>query len=149
VTVADLTFGPRTLYDGRHRRILRGMVPADLHGAVERAFNVADVEALVGLYETDARMMGDDGTVIIGRDAIRSLYEDLTALGGRISLSTRYAVEQGDIALLSNQWSLEIDGAPVAGAITAEVARRQPDGSWRYVIDNPYGAPAEAADLTA
>jgi hypothetical protein len=30
-------------------------------------------------------------------------------------------------------------------AITAEVARRQPDGGWLYVIDNPYAGPATGA----
>ena len=57
-------------------------------------------------------------------------------------MTTRYSVEQGDIALLSNVWKFELDGSEAATAITAEVARRQPDGSWRYVIDNPYAAPA-------
>ena len=32
------------------------------------------------------------------------------------------------------------DGSPIEmGAVTAEVARRQPDGSWLYVIDNAVG----------
>ena len=35
---------------------------------------------------------------------------------------TRYAVESGDIALLSNEWTLEVEGNPVASAVTAEVA---------------------------
>jgi len=43
---------------------------------------------------------------------------------------------------LSNGWSLsgtEPDGTPVVlGATTAEVARRQADGTWRYVIDNAW-----------
>jgi ketosteroid isomerase-like protein len=118
------------------------MEPADLHAQVERAFNAADVDALVSLYEPDAQMMSDDGGVVTGLEGIRAVWTGFTELGGSIALTTRYAVERGDIALLSNAWTFELDGAPVASSITAEVARRQPDGSWRYVIDNPYGAPS-------
>ncbi|HZC99538.1 MAG TPA: hypothetical protein VFA46_04895 [Actinomycetes bacterium] len=54
----------------------------------------------------------------------------------------------GDLAFLSNTWSLSgtgPDGDPVdLGATTAEVTRRQPDGTWRYVIDNPWGDQAVA-----
>lgn len=122
------------------------MKPADLHNHVERAFNEANVDALVSLYEADAQMMTDDGSVVTGLEAIRAVWAGFAELGGRIALATRYAVEQGDIALLSNAWTFEMDGAPVASSVTAEVARRQPDGSWRYIIDNPYGVPMETLD---
>jgi len=55
---------------------------------------------------------------------------------------TRYAVEVEDTALLSNTWIFEGPGMTFS-ASTAEVARRQPDGSWRYVIDNPFGGVAD------
>ena len=38
------------------------MDPVSVHAAVESAFNDGDVDALVGLYEPDARMVRDDGT---------------------------------------------------------------------------------------
>ena len=38
------------------------------------------------------------------------------------------------------------DGSPAElGATTAEVARRQPDGSWLYVIDNAWGDQASSS----
>jgi ketosteroid isomerase-like protein len=54
------------------------------------------------------------------------------------------AFNAGDLAYLSNRWSLSggtmPDGSPAElGAVTAEVARRQPDGTWLYVIDNAWG----------
>jgi ketosteroid isomerase-like protein len=53
-------------------------------------------------------------------------------------------LQVGDLAYLSNRWSLAgatmPDGSPAElGAVTAEVARRQADGSWLYVIDNAWG----------
>ena len=50
----------------------------------------------------------------------------------------------GDIALTQNKWTIktiEPDGSPIEGTgISAEVIRRQADGSWKFIIDNPWGA---------
>jgi ketosteroid isomerase-like protein len=62
-----------------------------VHEAVESAFNRGDVDTLMNLYEPDARMVRDDGTVAIGLDEIRTVWGDLFVLGGRIRMVTRYA----------------------------------------------------------
>jgi ketosteroid isomerase-like protein len=53
---------------------------------------------------------------------------------GRITLDTKLVVRVGDLAFLTNRWSLTggtmPDGSPAElGAATAEVARRQSDGT--------------------
>lgn len=49
----------------------------------------------------------------------------------------------GDTAVLSAIWRFHgttTDGGDVSSSGTSiEVARREPDGSWRYLIDLPYG----------
>ncbi|MCU1352790.1 MAG: hypothetical protein JWM05_1999, partial [Acidimicrobiales bacterium] len=45
--------------------------PGAIHREVEEAFNAADVERLVALYEPDAQMVTPEGT-IGGIDAIRA-----------------------------------------------------------------------------
>jgi ketosteroid isomerase-like protein len=69
---------------------------------------------------------------------------------GRITVRSRFATAAGDLAVLSNEWTLTV-GDETMSAITAEVARREPDGSWLYVIDAPYASlePEEAAALAA
>ena len=78
-----------------------------------------------------------------GSDQVRAALQGFLALKGRITLNTKLVLTVGDLAYLANTWSLTgtgPDGNPVAsGATTAEVARRQADGSWRYVIDNALG----------
>jgi ketosteroid isomerase-like protein len=52
-------------------------------------------------------------------------------------------LEVGDLALVVGEWSFTgsgPDGEPVnLAAKNADVLRRQGDGSWRFVIDNPWG----------
>ncbi len=119
------------------------MEPGDLHRSVEEAFNAGDTEALVDLYEEGAAMATPDGTFLNGRDAIREQWSGFVAMGGNIRMTTRYAIVVGDTALLSNDWSFTGAGIKLSFR-TAEVARRQRDGSWMYVIDHPYAA----ADLS-
>jgi hypothetical protein len=46
-----------------------------------------------------------------------------------LSNDHRPVIRNGDLALTSTRLP--------AGGATVEVARRQPDGSWRWVIDQP------------
>jgi ketosteroid isomerase-like protein len=78
-----------------------------------------------------------------GSEQARAALQGFLALKGRIMLETKLVVTVGGLAYLANTWSLSgtgPDGNPVVlGATTAEVARRQADGSWRYVVDNAWG----------
>jgi uncharacterized protein (TIGR02246 family) len=118
--------------------------PEHIHGLFEQAFNAGDVEALIALYEPDAALVPQPGTVVEGTAGIRDSLRWFLDRGGRITLDTKLVVRVGDLAYLANRWSLTggtmPDGSPAElGAATAEVARRQPDGTWLYVIDNAWG----------
>jgi ketosteroid isomerase-like protein len=83
-----------------------------------------------------------------GSEQMRAALQAFLALKGHITLDTKLVVTVSDLAYLSNTWSLSgtgPDGNPVTlGATTAEVARRQADGTWRYAIDNAWGDQAVA-----
>ena len=117
--------------------------PAQIHREFENAFNAGDLDALVALYEPDAALIVQPGAVATGFDQIRPALQAFLDTGGKISLDTREVVTVGELAYLTNRWSLtgtNPDGTSLQmGAVTAEVARRQDDGSWLYVIDNAIG----------
>jgi uncharacterized protein (TIGR02246 family) len=123
---------------------------ADIHPAVEAGINDQDLDGLVALYAPDATLVLLDGTTVTGTDAIRAQYADLLEMKPRMAIRSRYVIEAGDLALLSNEWTLTIGDESVS-AITAEVARREADGGWLYVVDHPYASlePDEAAALAA
>ena len=124
-----------------------GVALADIHPSVEKAVNDRDLDGLMALYVPDAVMVLPDGSTVTGTEAIRGQWADLLAMEGRMTLRSRYAIEAGDLAILSNEWTYTA-GELAMGATTAEVARRQPDGSWLYVFDHPF-AGLDADELAA
>jgi uncharacterized protein (TIGR02246 family) len=118
--------------------------PEQLHRLFEQAFNAGDLDALTALYEPDAALIPQPGVLTEGTAAIREALQWFLDRRGQIALDTKLVVRVGDLAFLANRWSLTggtmPDGSPAQlGAATAEVARRQSDGTWRYVIDNAWG----------
>jgi uncharacterized protein (TIGR02246 family) len=118
--------------------------PEQMHDLFEQAFNAGDLEALMALYKPDAALIPQPGATAEGTAAIREALRWFLDRGGRIALDTKLVVRVDDLAFLSNRWSLTgatmPDGSPAElGATTAEVARRQSDGTWLYVIDNAWG----------
>jgi len=119
--------------------------PAEIHILFEQAFNLADVEALTALYEPSAVLV-IDGTEVIGRESIRKSFESLVAPGGRMTLETRAVVASDlGLAVLHGGWMIEsrmgTGSESATRGLSTEVVRKQPDGTWLFVIDSPYTPP--------
>jgi ketosteroid isomerase-like protein len=94
---------------------------------VERA-NAGDIGGLVALYEPHAVLADDDGQVAVGLNQIREFFVRFLDNRRKLESSNQAApLCSGELALTSSRLR--------NGAITAEVARRQPDGSWLWVVD--------------
>ena len=106
-----------------------------------RLFNAGDAAGLLALYEADALFVTPDGQEVRGIANIGPVIEAFLAMKATMTIELRSCHVQGDIASISNTWTLTGGGAPpdFAGK-TIEVLRRQADGSWRYIIDLPAGA---------
>ena len=71
--------------------------------------------------------------------AVREVLQGFIAMRGTMSQVAGTAFRNGDIALTHSHWKLELPDADPMEATTAEIVRLQPDGTWKYVIDNPWG----------
>ena len=65
------------------------------------------------------------------------------SMNGTLDIDVTRVLEADDLALVIGVWSFDgtgPDGEPVQlAARNADVLRRQSDGTWRFVIDNPWG----------
>jgi uncharacterized protein (TIGR02246 family) len=109
----------------------KALKPEDLTRLfVERA-NAADAAGLAALYEPDAVMAYPPGGQTVGREAIQALWEKVLAKAPHFEPEAPLpTLISGDIALTSTPPK---DGA---GA-RAQVVRRQPDGTWLRLLDQP------------
>ena len=97
---------------------------------VERA-NAGDAEGLAALYEPDAVLAFPPGHTTVGREAIRAVYEQMVAARPHFKLEAPLpTLCSGDIALTSTYPSDQVGAR-------AQVARRQPDGTWLRILDRP------------
>lgn len=107
--------------------------PQDLERLLVARENAGDVSGMTALFEQDAVIDCGDGPLVRGREAIHEFFTRLQvtgfgAEGRRFELGEqRPALICGDLALTSTRSR--------NGTVTSEVARRQADGTWLWVID--------------
>lgn len=120
--------------------------PEEINIRWGEAFNAADIPALLELYEPGAVLIpGPGAEPVSGQGAIEAALRWLTGIGGKITYQPRFWLQNGDLAMGRIDFHLsggtDSDGNPLdLRGGTAEVARRQPDGTWKYVFDHPFGA---------
>jgi uncharacterized protein (TIGR02246 family) len=122
---------------------MRTQKPEQVLQSVVEGINTGDFETLMSLYEPDAAFATQPGSLAPGLGGIREALGGFVAMNGKLDLEVSRVLEVGDLALVVGEWSFDgtgPDGEPVKlAARNADVLRRQEDGSWRFVIDNPWG----------
>jgi uncharacterized protein (TIGR02246 family) len=106
---------------------------------VERA-NAKDADGLAALYEPDAVMAYPPGRRTVGRDAIREFWEKA------LPQMPRFEPEEPLPTLISGDLALTSTPPKDGAGARAQVVRRQPDGSWLRVLDQPEFRPVRSAD---
>jgi ketosteroid isomerase-like protein len=124
---------------------MEAMSPRDAVEQMCKGINDHDVDKAMRYYEDGAIFIHPaDGTIFRGAGEVRKALSALIEL--RPTLVThryRKEIENGDIAFVSADHSLTgkaPDGSPVTiDGTTTDVLRRQSDGTWKFLIDNPGG----------
>ena len=123
--------------------------PMHLMSLFARRAAAGDVDGLMALYEPDAVFEPQLGTVLRGGDAIRAALTAFAAMRPTIEYTGDVdCVIVDDIAIVANTWTvtgrLPRGGTHREAGLSADVLRRQPDGSWLILIDQPRGSVVSA-----
>ena len=111
----------------------------------QEAMNECDVEKAMSLYAENAVFVQEPGKpVITGLDSIRRAIEEFQAIKPKLKVEVLQFIEVDDVAFFTLKW--EIKGTSPEGdeihisSYDGNVVKRQSDGAWKTLIDNPFHA---------
>ena len=85
--------------------------PEQIHRLFEGLFNAGDIDGLMELYESDAALIAQPGSVEHGSEQVRAALQGFLALKGRITLNTKLVLAVGDPGLSVQQLVAQRYGA--------------------------------------
>ena len=89
----------------------------------------------MSLYDREAVFLNQSGEVKTGEPGLREVLAPLAAAQARFDYIIRQIIQSGDIALMHTDW--QVTSPQPMSTYAIEVARRQPDGTWRWLIGDP------------
>lgn len=112
-------------------RMKRALKPEDITDLFLEYINAGNIDGILSIYEDNAVLVTDkNNTIAKGKNEIRNFYSSI--LTNRPTFEKgqqRPAIVNGNLALTSSRL--------INGFVTAEIARQQRDGSWKWCIDQP------------
>jgi uncharacterized protein (TIGR02246 family) len=117
--------------------------PEDWPSVFEQNLNTGDLDAVMALYEPDARFVARSGETIVGRDRIRDALAAMIRSKTRLQSRAIKATTVDDVALLYTDFqgdAVDASGKTIEARYKAiEVLSRQPDGAWKLIVGDPNG----------
>jgi ketosteroid isomerase-like protein len=121
--------------------------PEETGRLVGEAMSAGDIDAVLSLYEPDATFAMPTGFgegSVTGLDGLREAFSGFLAMAPNLTVNSEKSLVSGDTAMVTGNWTLkgrDADGNQIdVGGRYADDVRRQSDGSWRFLIDNPNGS---------
>jgi ketosteroid isomerase-like protein len=110
--------------------------PQEICGLFEHYMAQGDVDSLLSLYDPEAVFLNQSGEVKKGSRELRDELAPLAARRAVFAFNIQQVIEAGDIALMHTKW--QVSSPQPMSVYAIEVARRQPDGTWCWLIGDPF-----------
>lgn len=111
--------------------------------AMTTAFHKGDIEGVMASYEARATVVFEPELSISDRGAIRSAFEQAFQIKPRFTYGGHEVFVNGNIAIHLAPWKMTgtaPDGSVInQKGLSMAVLRKQKDGKWLMVFDNPHG----------
>ena len=111
----------------------------------QNCIRAGDVDGAVSCLDVNAIYVTEAGKFVQGRAAIRGAVAKVAGMKPDLQAKrSAILMPGGDIASLVDEWTLKAtlpngQKLDLAG-VSSDILKRQANGVWTYLVDNPYGA---------
>jgi len=103
-----------------------------------------DLESALDCFDEDAVYITGIGEFVTGKENIRKALEQVCALKPDLQALRSTGFTVGAITAWVDEWTLKAilpDGTKLdMKGTSSDILKKQPNGNWVYLVDNPYGA---------
>lgn len=103
------------------------------------AFGRGDIDKVISTYADPATVVAAPGQSVTGDAPLRAMFGDFVAAGVNFTYGAHEVVVSGDTALHLMAWEAPGPDKSTTRALSVAVLKRQGDGTWKMVIDHPFG----------
>ena len=117
--------------------------PLEVVTQLVKAMNRGELESALGLFEPGASFVIRPGVVVSGTLAIRQALAEFMAVKPTLTIEAQQIVEAGDVAQYCARWNIR-GTDPAGNAVhmsgrSSSILRCQFNGTWLFLLDNPWG----------
>lgn len=116
--------------------------PAELLARLGEFIAARDIEGVMSIKDEGAAIVEWGGGLATTKEDVRRVYEDFFETNPDLKVNALQIVEADGLAIILGDYTLDYTNSN--GAIVSvegrfgDIVRQQPDGSWLYLLDNPY-----------
>jgi ketosteroid isomerase-like protein len=109
--------------------------PEEICSLFKQYMAEGDIDSVLSIYDPEAAFLNQSGEVKKG-DGLRQELARSAQAKAKFDFNIKQIIQADNIALMHTEWKVS---APEPMSVYAiEVARRQPDGTWRWLIGDPF-----------
>lgn len=119
----------------------------DVHKNLAAAYNTGDLSTVLNMYDTSGVIVAEPNKPVGGTQKFETAVKAILAIKGKMEIKTVYCLEADDVAVGRSEWSIRDGNETKVAAKGIELLKRQPDGTWKVVIDHAFGAESDLVAL--
>jgi len=112
------------------------MNPEDICRLFQQYMAAGDIESVLSVYDMEAVFLNQSGEVKQGEAGLREELAPLVRNKANFDFTNKQIIKTDNIALMHTEW--RVSGPQPMQVYAIEVARRQPDGRWHWLIGDPF-----------